>query len=148
MTNSPPMTKDEIEELAKRLSDHMHLMQNDGLAALIETATKSAAALLTLSAERDTLAAKVAELEGAGSKMLELWAGPGESNFEAFERIAHTFYRETGVMAPGKDAPAGSSQGEPEERRAKYNLWMERRVAAFRGAIARTQAPTEGGKLL
>ena len=51
-----------------------------------------------------------------------------EGPFERFERLAAEFYRDTGIMAPGKDQPAGMG-GSPslEERCAAWDKWHEER---------------------
>lgn len=45
---------------------------------------------------------------------------------ERFEYMAELFYKETGIMAPGKDAPAGFSCLSPEERNLAWGEWSEK----------------------
>jgi len=46
---------------------------------------------------------------------------------EQFEYMAELFYKETGFMAPGKDAPAGFyTEEEREEGRAKWKEWVNK----------------------
>jgi hypothetical protein len=56
-------------------------------------------------------------------------ASAGESPLERFERLAAEFHRETGIRAPGKDAPAAAgSDGIPEvERMDLWREWLEMR---------------------
>ena len=45
---------------------------------------------------------------------------------EQFEYMAELFYKDTGFMAPGKDAPAGFyTEKEREEGREKWKEWAE-----------------------
>jgi len=45
---------------------------------------------------------------------------------ERFEYMAEVFYKDTGFMAPGKDAPAGFyTEEEREEGQAKWKEWTE-----------------------
>jgi hypothetical protein len=53
---------------------------------------------------------------------------PGENSLERFERIASAFYRETGLLAPGKDAPAAGGQPDHEERRARFDAWIDEKT--------------------
>lgn len=49
---------------------------------------------------------------------------------ERFEIDAAAFYKETGMMAPGKDLPAAMGAG--DDRRARHKAWgewLERRYA-------------------
>ena len=83
--------------------------------------------------------------------LIELHARPGEYSAEAWERIAEAFYRETGMLAPGKDQPAamcGTPTG--EERREAYDAWLrgrtERAVAAL-SARQNNDAASVAGKV-
>lgn len=55
-------------------------------------------------------------------------APPVESALERFERLAAEFYRETGLMAPGKDDALGHHSY--EERVERWAAWVARRSAA------------------
>jgi len=46
---------------------------------------------------------------------------------EQFEYMAELFYKETGFMAPGKDAPAGFyTKEEKEEGQTKWKEWVNK----------------------
>jgi hypothetical protein len=45
---------------------------------------------------------------------------------ERFEYMAELFYKQTGVIAPGKDAPAGFNTDSDEKRREVWSEWAER----------------------
>lgn len=49
------------------------------------------------------------------------------SAFEYYEKLAEDFYKETGLIAPGKDAAAGSGQPDYDVRWAKFQEWLTRR---------------------
>lgn len=59
-----------------------------------------------------------------------------ESANERFERLAAEFYQDTGVMAPGKDAPMGFCE-DRERRQDMWNAWNKGRA---RGEKAMTEA--------
>jgi len=44
---------------------------------------------------------------------------------ERFEYMAELFYKDTGIMAPGKDSPAAFGVTEAKERDAKWHEWVE-----------------------
>lgn len=44
---------------------------------------------------------------------------------ERFEYMAELFYKQTGVMAPGKDSPAGFSVDSYENRQKVWAEWVE-----------------------
>lgn len=73
-----------------------------------------------------------------------LFGRPHENSLERFERIAAQFYRETGFLAPGKDAPAAGGQPDIEERRQRYDAWIDAKVAKARAALAKV-SPQEAG---
>lgn len=54
---------------------------------------------------------------------------------ELSDTLAERFYRETGMMAPGKDQPPGLAHSY-EERRAAWEDWLSRKASCetvFRG---------------
>lgn len=55
-----------------------------------------------------------------------------------YEAKALTFYRMTGMMAPGKDVPAGSSQRTFEVRHAAWDVWNLAYASAVELAIGAT----------
>jgi hypothetical protein len=71
---------------------------------------------------------------------------PALSALERFEALAEAFRLETGLLAPGKDAPAAAG-GFPteEERAARWLAWCaERNRAAAAARPARTPPPPKG----
>jgi hypothetical protein len=74
----------------------------------------------------------------------DLFAREGESSLDRFERLAAMFHKDTGFVAPGKDAPAaGSMQPDPDELRRAYDDWFAGKVKAARTAL---QSKTGEGK--
>jgi hypothetical protein len=58
---------------------------------------------------------------------------------ERFERDAELFYRETGLMAPGKSMPLEMWNTQTEdERRAKWDAWCADRRRAFYADVRAT----------
>lgn len=88
------------------------------------------------------VALRIEQLEAALQGLLELYAMPGESNVDRFERVAAMFYRETGWLAPGKDnsAAACGDDDSYEHRRAAWEKWYESRANAARAALAKAGA--------
>ena len=68
----------------------------------------------------------------AVAKMAFVWTGTNHT--EKYENVAEEFYRDTGLMAPGKD-DAGFSSMTYEERRAEWDKWMDARIARQREQI-------------
>jgi hypothetical protein len=48
-----------------------------------------------------------------------------ENANERYERLAAEFYRETGIMAPGKDSPAATGPFDEKARWAAWANWLE-----------------------
>ena len=46
---------------------------------------------------------------------------------EHFERLASEFFKETGHMAPGKDAPPGMETLDTRERHLLWDMWINRK---------------------
>lgn len=44
---------------------------------------------------------------------------------ERFEYMAELFYKETGLMAPGKESPAAFGVTDMEERQREFTKWVE-----------------------
>lgn len=44
---------------------------------------------------------------------------------ERFEYMAELFYKETGLMAPGKDSPAAFGVTDMDERQREFTKWVE-----------------------
>lgn len=86
--------------------------------------------------EREALLSRLAALEGALNGLVCLYAMPGESNFDRFERVAAMFYRETGLLAPGKDSSAASSDSTSYEHRIeRWEAWYAERVENARALL-------------
>lgn len=64
-----------------------------------------------------------------------IFARPGESSVDRFERLAEAFYRDTSILAPGKDAPAAGGQPDDDVRRERYDAWIDAKVIAARSAL-------------
>lgn len=77
-----------------------------------------------LLAERDKLAKRVEELEQVLGDLIWLYKTPDETVNECFERVGERFYKECGMLRPGKDeaAEVGISQ---EERRETFRIWAD-----------------------
>lgn len=60
---------------------------------------------------------------------------------DEYEEIAEEFYRATGYLAPGKDAPMGDGTTW-EERNAAWRVWttMRRKVKALEERVATLEA--------
>jgi hypothetical protein len=68
----------------------------------------------------------------AGRRAAPSRSSATEAPLERFERLAAEFHRDTGLLAPGKDAPAASGGFPTERERAdRWTAWLaERRRAA------------------
>jgi hypothetical protein len=87
-----------------------------------------------LTAQRDTLAARVAELEA-------LLHNPDENANERFERIGEMYYRDTGFLRPGKSEPAETGrESNSAENICRFDSWW---TAKCRAALARGDAPAQ-----
>lgn len=79
---------------------------------------------------------EVRRLREALERLTELYALPGESNVDRFERVAEMFYRETGCYAPGKDvAAAAGDSTSMVERVARWEAWYVARAEKGRAAL-------------
>ena len=90
------------------------------------------------------LIAAAPDLYEALSDVEFLFARPGENSVERFERLAEAFYRDTGLLAPGKDAPAAGGQPDREERSEKYDAWIDAKIASARAALQRVSPQAIG----
>lgn len=78
----------------------------------------------------------VRRLREALERLTELYALPGESNVDRFERVAEMFYRETGCYAPGKDVAAAAGDSvSMVERVARWEAWYVARAEKGRAAL-------------
>lgn len=88
--------------------------------------------------ERDRYKAERDELLEALASLAELYAMPGESNVDRFERVAELFHRETGCVAPGKDIAAASGDSmSGVERLTRWENWYANRAEKARAALAK-----------
>lgn len=85
-----------------------------------------------------------ARLIAAAPTMLEaldnmvMICGRTGNALDDFEEQAERFRRETGFMRPGKDmAAASGGESDHDKRRARYNEWIEEKIANARAAIAK-----------
>lgn len=79
------------------------------------------------------LLAALEGLEMLGTRM-------GEGGNERFERVADAFYRERGMLAPGKSEPAETAtSGSYDIRVAEYENWIIEKYRAARDAIAKAR---------
>lgn len=85
----------------------------------------------------------------AACKALADWRGMDENSVITFERIAERFYRETGLLAPGKDAPAAARM-DIDARRKAWDEWCERKNdeidELLRAALSKALPDTEDGR--
>ena len=58
---------------------------------------------------------------------------PGENSIDKFERIAAAFRRDTGKLAPGKDAP--SANPDAAATHAEFDAWADSKAEAARAAL-------------
>lgn len=97
-------------------------------------------ASIRVSTERHSSLLLAAELLPQMAQALEDALGSPDPN-ERFEALAERFYRETGIMAPGKDVPAASGDDMPyDERRKRWSEWQTARIDGFRATLARYRA--------
>lgn len=71
------------------------------------------------------LIAAAPDMYAALKGLLDILIAPNESAFENFERTAEAFYRNTGMLAPGKDSATGPSH---EERANAFKSWRNQRI--------------------
>lgn len=101
-----------------------------------EVRTEVWAAIDALRASLTASGELVHELRDALKSLSDMYAFPGESNTERFERVAERFYAETGVIAPGKDVSAGGWNGMTYEDRVKrFEDWYAEKAANARAAM-------------
>ncbi|WNV09993.1 hypothetical protein [Tardiphaga sp. 709] len=74
--------------------------------------------------------ALVKALEG-----MVLVCGRTGDSFTDFEEQAEAFYQEIGCMRPGKSVPMEMDRDDHEERRIKYNAWVQIKIEAGRDAL-------------
>ena len=81
------------------------------------------------------------ELLEALESLADLFARDGETSIDRFERLAAMFHRDTGFLAPGKDAPAaGAMQPDDDELRRIYDDWYNAKIIAARTAISNARS--------
>jgi hypothetical protein len=62
---------------------------------------------------------------------------PGEDTNDRFERVARAFYKDTGMLAPGKDVSASANESDEEraERMVAFGRWYDARVLPALSAL-------------
>lgn len=149
-----PLSREEIAELraleAKASStpwidDNGYRVRNSAGECLFETKHFDAA-----SGSDSTLAAGLRTRAPSLLSMAESWhelvealeslMGVSDDSMERFEAWAEEFYRETRMMAPGKDEPAAwGGTATYEERQATWSEWHAKRRTKAREALARAR---------
>lgn len=83
--------------------------------------------------------------EAAKEALAWIWDPDADANDE-FERIAAEFYRETGYLRPGKDAPfrANADPNYDAKRAAEWEWWRTSRARKVRAALEAFVAKVEG----
>jgi hypothetical protein len=82
--------------------------------------------------------ALAAELLAALTELADVFAREDECSTGRFDRLAEMFYRDTRMMAPGKDrGMGGPDQPDGAELRAIYDAWFAAKVARARAVIAK-----------
>jgi hypothetical protein len=90
-------------------------------------------------AEDAALYAASPDLFEALEGLMDIHRLDGESDLDFFERRASAFFRDTGVLAPGKDAPPNCSQPSEAETRAMFDEWLAARVSKARAALSKAK---------
>ncbi len=130
---------------------------NDARAALLahhsavecerDEARTKLALMKGIGAHADDLAAEVERLSGALRAMVEwFWGLQPETLVESFDRVAAEFYRETGVIRPGKSVPlAMNPPWTEEERRDRWDAWVKAKRDALEVRARRALSPSREG---
>lgn len=80
------------------------------------------------------------DMRDALRDLLAFFKLPGESENERFERIGKEFYRETGMLRPGKSEPMQCwYPGRDEDRQRAFDEWCQARQETARAALARAE---------
>jgi hypothetical protein len=115
------------------------LDETDDLSVAQENQVLAAADRLEAALDAEPTAPGAGLVEAA-ERMLEWYGDHPDGPSVWYDEQAERFHRETGVMAPGKDAPAGYSIGAHDDRRERWHAWCEQRgsfaAAALRTALA------------
>jgi hypothetical protein len=81
--------------------------------------------------------ARIRELEGSLDELQDVFAHDGECSTARFDRLAGMFYRDTRMMAPGKDRGAGGpDQPDGPELHRIYDAWFAAKIAKARAALS------------
>ena len=76
------------------------------------------------------------EMGEALEELTDVFAHEGECSTGRFDRLAEMFYRDTRMMAPGKDRGLGGpDQPDGAELRAIYDAWFAAKVTRARSAL-------------
>jgi hypothetical protein len=82
--------------------------------------------------ERDAALSRVEALEASLREMTEwFWGVKTEDAFESFERVGEEFYRDTGMMRPGKSYPMESYPPDDDVRRKTWDEWVKKKRDAL-----------------
>ena len=82
-------------------------------------------------------ASTIEELLKALEDVTQFFARDDENSIGRFDRLAEQFYREVGIMAPGKSVSMASNDTTTdEERREKYDAWVASKVTRARSLLS------------
>ena len=77
------------------------------------------------------------ELEAALRGLEMFFKRPDENPVGKFDRIAMAYYAETGNAPPGKNWPEEIDNETPEEKRERFEAWVDGKAAAARAILSR-----------
>jgi hypothetical protein len=77
------------------------------------------------------------ELEAALRGLEMFFKRPDENPVGKFDRIAMAYYAETGNAPPGKSWPEEIDNETPEEKRERFEAWVDGKAAAARAILSR-----------
>jgi hypothetical protein len=80
---------------------------------------------------------RIAELTAGLGDLVMFYRLSGEDALDHFERVAEQFYRDTSYLRPGKDCRLHGD----EVRRAKWDEWVDAKVARARALLAGEAPP-------
>ncbi len=105
-----------------------------------ETARQALELVNTLTLECEAWANRRDALRTALRLVLARCRDPNAPAGESYERVAEEFWRDTGLMAPGKSVPLAMGSQNPDEVRARFDEW-EKAKWAEAWAAARKVCP-------
>lgn len=89
-----------------------------------------------------SLIAAAPDMYEALESVLVLLRWRGEGPLEAVERMCEQFYRDTGMMAPGKSVAAAANSHSEEERLKEWEQWALVKVDKARVTLAKARGET------